>query len=90
MTVRYISCTTSDLPYDGLTFINFDGKGTNNDIQFCYGHFENFPIHQVYSKQWIDLLPNQDLKLILYWQQTPVFNNLSLLPSTIKDRIVIY
>ena len=87
MTVRYISCTTSDRPYDGLTFINLDGKGTNNDIQFCYGHFENFPIHQVYSKQWIDLLPNQDLKLILYWQQTPVFNDLSLLPSTIKDRI---
>ena len=87
MTLRYISCTTSDRPYDGMNFINFDGKGGNNDAYFCYGHFNNFPIHQIHSCQWLDILPKQDIKLILYWQQSPFFCDFSPLPTEVCDRI---
>lgn len=87
MTIRYISCTTSDRPYDGMTFIDFDGKGANNDVMFLYGHWENFPLQEIYSRQWLDILPKTDLKFILYWQQSPFFCDFSPLPVEICDRI---
>jgi hypothetical protein len=87
MTIRYISCFTSDRPYDGLTSINFDGNGTNNDILFSYGHFDNFPVQEIYTEQWIDILPSEDLKFVLAWQQTPLFNDLGVITSSVIEKI---
>ena len=89
MTINYITCHNNDRPYDGLTFTNIDRKNQdhNNDINFLYGHFDNFPIQQVYSEQWIDLLPNENLKLVLCWQQTPSFMDLSVIDQSLIQHV---
>jgi len=87
MKINYITCHTSTRPYDGLTFTDLRGKGSNhnNDMNFLYGHFDNFPIQEVYSEQWLDLLPDENLKLVLCWQQTPIFTQLNVIsPSLIQ------
>jgi len=53
MKINYITCHSSNRPYDGLTFMDLRGKGDNHngDINFLYGHFDNFPLQEVYSEQ---------------------------------------
>ena len=67
MKINYITCHSSNRPYDGLTFMDLRGKGDNHngDMNFMYGHFDNFPLQEVYSEQWLALLPDENLKLVL-------------------------
>ena len=89
MKINYITCHSSNRPYDGLTFMDLRGKGDNHngDMNFLYGHFDNFPLQEVYSEQWLDLLPDENLKLVLCWQQTPIFTELNIIPPNIIQHI---